>query len=66
VKTEFTLPAMAVSCLALEDTAHKNELAFGLGGLPALTRNEAPSLETGSGVAFQMNYGRRQHVRIPW
>lgn len=62
MKTEITLlllPAMAVCCLAQEDSAPKNELAFGLGGLPALTRNDAPSLKAGSGVAFQVNYGRR-------
>ena len=33
--------------------------AFGLGGIPALSRSDTPSLEAGSGVAFQVNYGRR-------
>jgi opacity protein-like surface antigen len=55
--TLFLLPAAL--CLAQEDTAHKNELAFGLGGIPALSRSNSPSLDAGSGVAFQANYGRR-------
>lgn len=46
-------------CLAQEETAHKNELAFGLGGIPALRQRTNPSLDAGSGVAFQVNYGRR-------
>src|SRR5579864_3773536 len=53
------LPVFAAVCFAQEDSAHKNELAFGLGGIPALTRSDAPSVEPGSGVAFQVNYGRR-------
>jgi opacity protein-like surface antigen len=62
MKTKFTLlllPVMAAACLAQEDSAHKNELAFGLGGLPALSRSDAPGLDAGSGVALQVNYGRR-------
>jgi len=50
---------LAVLCQAQEGTAPKNELAFGLGGLPALSRSDSPSLDVGSGVAFQLNYGRR-------
>ena len=53
----FMLPAAL--CLAQEETAHKNELAFGLGGIPALTQSSNPRLDAGSGVAFQVNYGRR-------
>jgi len=53
----FMLPAAL--CLAQEETAHKNELAFGLGGIPSLTQSTNPSLDAGSGVAFQVNYGRR-------
>jgi hypothetical protein len=53
------LSAIPVVCLAQEDGARKNELAFGLGGIPALSRSDAPSLDAGSGVALQVNYGRR-------
>jgi hypothetical protein len=62
VKATFTLlvlPAMAALCLAQEESAHRNELAFGLGGIPALSRNDTPNLDAGSGVALQVNYGRR-------
>ena len=60
MKTIFTLFLLpAALCVAQEDTAHKNELAFGLGGMPALSRSDSPSLDAGSGVAFQVNYGRR-------
>jgi opacity protein-like surface antigen len=53
------LSVTPVLALAQEDTAHMNELAFGLGGIPALSRSDVPSLDTGSGVALQVNYGRR-------
>lgn len=53
------LSAFAVTCFAQENSAHKNELGFGLGGIPALSRSDTPSLNAGSGVAFQVNYGRR-------
>jgi opacity protein-like surface antigen len=56
--TVLLLSAIPVVCLAQEDGARKNELAFGLGGIPALSRSE-PSLDAGSGVALQVNYGRR-------
>jgi len=62
MKAKLTLllfAALAAVCFAQEDSAHKNELALGLGGLPALSRSDTPRLETGSGVAFQVNYGRR-------
>ena len=60
MKTIFTLFLLpAALCVAQENTAHKNELAFGLGGIPALSRSDSPSLDAGSGVAFQVNYGRR-------
>ena len=60
MKTIFTLFLLpAALCLAQEDTAHKNEIAFGLGGIPTLSRSDSPSLDAGSGVAFQVNYGRR-------
>jgi opacity protein-like surface antigen len=53
------LPAFSVVCFAQENSAPRNELAFGLGGIPALSRSNTPLLEPGSGVAFQVNYGRR-------
>jgi opacity protein-like surface antigen len=55
--TLFLLPAAL--CLAQDDTSNKNELALGLGGIPALSRSNSPSVDAGSGVAFQVNYGRR-------
>jgi opacity protein-like surface antigen len=61
MKTNLTLlllAAFAVTCFAQEDSAHKNELDFGLGGIPALSRSSTPSLDAGSGIAFQVNYGR--------
>ena len=57
--TLLLFAALAAVCFAQEDSAHKNELALGLGGLPALSRSDTPRLDTGSGVAFQVNYGRR-------
>jgi opacity protein-like surface antigen len=60
MKTRFALFVLPVAlCVAQEDTGHKNELAFGLGGIPALSRSNSPSLDAGSGVALQANYGRR-------
>ena len=62
MKAKLTLllvPALAAVCFAQEDSAHLNEIALGLGGLPALSRSDTPRLDTGSGVAFQVNYGRR-------
>src|SRR5260370_12339848 len=53
------LSSIAVVGLAQEDAARKNKLAFGLGGIPALSRSDVPSLDAGSGVALQVNYGRR-------
>jgi hypothetical protein len=53
------LPAMAGLCFAQEESAGKNELALGLGGIPALSRSNAPGLDAGSGVALQVNYGRQ-------
>ncbi len=57
--TLLLLPVFAATTFAQKDSAHKNELAFGLGGIPALSRSDTPSLDAGSGVAFQVNYGRR-------
>jgi hypothetical protein len=60
MKSKFALFLLPVTlCLAQEEKAHKNELAFGLGGIPAVSRSDSPSLDAGSGVAFQVNYGRR-------
>jgi Outer membrane protein beta-barrel domain len=58
-KTFALLFVPAAFCLAQENAAAKNELAFGLGGIPALSRSDSPRLDAGSGVAFQVNYGRR-------
>jgi len=60
MKAKFALLLLpAALCMAQEETAHKNELALGLGGIPALSRRNSPGLDAGSGVAFQVNYGRR-------
>ena len=62
MKAELTLllfAAFAAVCFAQEDSGHKNELALGLGGIPGLSRSDTPSLDAGTGVAFQVNYGRR-------
>jgi hypothetical protein len=56
VKTKFALLLLpAAFCLGQENAAHKNELAFGLGGIPGLSRSDSPRLDAGSGVAFQVN-----------
>jgi opacity protein-like surface antigen len=57
--TVLLFAALAAVCFAQEDAGQKNELALGLGGLPALSRSDTPSLDAGTGVAFQVNYGRR-------
>jgi hypothetical protein len=60
VKMTFALLLLpAALCLAEENAVPKNELAFGLGGIPALSRSDSPRLDAGSGVVFQVNYGRR-------
>ena len=46
-------------CFGQNVADHKNELAFGLGGIPSLTRSDSPLIKAGSGVAFQVNYARR-------
>src|SRR5262249_23291670 len=57
--TVLLLFAIAAVGLAQEDAARKNELAFGLGGIPAVSRSDTPALDAGSGIALQVNYGRR-------
>jgi outer membrane protein with beta-barrel domain len=57
--TLLLLPTVAGICIAQENSAPKNELSFGLGGIPSLSRSDSPTVEAGSGVAFQVNYGRR-------
>src|SRR5260370_8044228 len=43
-----------------EGAAPKNELAFGLGGIPSTPRNTTRDrLALGPGTALQVNYGRR-------
>src|SRR5258708_26903156 len=58
---QIVLPLLAVAVLGYgqEEVAHKNELAFGLSGLPSQSRSKAPSLNVGPGVGLQVNYGRR-------
>jgi opacity protein-like surface antigen len=53
------LPVITVLCWGQEEGAPRNELAFGLGGLPSLSRSDAPSLNAGPGTGLQVNYGRR-------
>jgi hypothetical protein len=59
--TQLVLPLLAVAVLGYgqEEGAPKNELAFGLNGLPSLSRSDAPSLSAGPDVGLQVNYGRR-------
>jgi hypothetical protein len=60
MKTGFNLLLLlAASCLAQENVAPTNELAFGLGRIPALARNNSVSLDARSGLALQVSYGRR-------
>ena len=62
MKAKLTLllfAALAAVCFAQEDAGRKNELALGLGGIPAVSRSDTPRLDTGSGLVFQVNYGRR-------
>jgi opacity protein-like surface antigen len=60
MKKAFALLLLfAAVCAAQEGEVHKNELAFGLGGIPALSQSDSPSLGAGSGIAYQVNYGRR-------
>ncbi len=58
---QMVLPLLAVAVLGYgqEEAAHKNELAFGLSGLPSQSRGKTPSLNVGPGVGLQVNYGRR-------
>jgi hypothetical protein len=37
----------------------QNELVFGFGGLPPLSRSDAPSVNAGPGTGLQVTYGRR-------
>jgi hypothetical protein len=59
IYTLLLLPAAALLCLAQENIAHKNELAFGLGGFPSFSRSDAPKVDLGPSVALQVNYARR-------
>jgi len=51
--------AADILCLAQENSSHKNELAFGLGGFPSFTQSDVPKVDLGAGLAAQINYGRR-------
>ena len=59
IHTIALLPVITVLCWGQEEGAPKNELAFGLGGLPSLSRSDALSLNAGPGTGLQVNYGRR-------
>jgi hypothetical protein len=59
IHTIALLPVITVLCWGQEEGAPKNELAFGLGGLPSLSRSDAPNLNAGPGTGLQINYGRR-------
>jgi opacity protein-like surface antigen len=59
LKTKLVLLVLPAALCLAQENASKNELAFGLGGIPALSQTDSPSLAAGSGVAFQVNYGRR-------
>lgn len=59
IQTILRLFATAIVSLAQENVSHKNELAFGLGGMPSFSRSSSPRLDIGSGVALQVNYARR-------
>jgi opacity protein-like surface antigen len=60
-RIQIVLPLLAavVAAYGQEELAHKNELAFGLSGLPSLSRSDTPRLNAGPGVGLQVNYGRR-------
>jgi len=56
MKAEFALlllPAFGVACFALEDSAPRNELAFCLCGIPALSRSDSPRLEPDPAWCFR-------------
>src|SRR6266851_5457264 len=53
------LPVITALCSGQEQSAPKNELGFGLSGIPSLSRSDTPHLSAGSGVGLQVNYGRR-------
>ncbi len=59
IRTILLFLAASTASLAQENTAPKNELAFGLGGLPSVTRSDSPNLSLGPGLALQVNYARR-------
>jgi len=59
IRTPLLFLAVSAASLAQENTAPRNELAFGLGGLPSVTRSDSPNLTLGPGVALQVNYARR-------
>ncbi|MDE3196157.1 MAG: hypothetical protein KGN84_07430 [Acidobacteriota bacterium] len=50
---------LCVAVGGLAQDAPLNELAFGLGGIPSISRGASPSVQLGAGPALQVNYGRR-------
>jgi hypothetical protein len=59
IRALFFSAAAVGASRAQERAAPKNELAFGLGGRPSVSRSDSPPLNLGSGTALQINYGRR-------
>jgi hypothetical protein len=59
IRAIFIFAAAAAVCQAEDANTPTNELAFGLGGIPSVSRSDSPSLNLGSGMAFQVNYARR-------
>lgn len=57
--TGWSVFLMAAVACAGQDAAPLNELAFGLGGIPSITRGGSPTLQLGAGPALEVNYGRR-------
>lgn len=47
IRTILFFLAVAAASLAEENRAPRNELAFGLGGLPSVTRSDSPNLTLG-------------------
>jgi hypothetical protein len=59
IRTLLFFAAAVGASRAQDSAAPRNELAFGLGGLPSVTRSDSPNLTLGPGTAMQVNYGRR-------
>jgi len=58
IRTLLFFAAAVGASRAQDSAAPENELAFGLGGLPAVSRSDSPVLNLGPGTALQINYAR--------